>query len=44
MRAGWVHDLKIYCYTAEEKQWFVVMGKVSFYLASEVRKYDLVQR
>ena len=32
IRAGWVHELKIYCYTAEEEQRFVVMGKVRLWL------------
>ena len=29
MRAGWVHDLKIYPYSEVDENRFVIMGKVS---------------
>ena len=29
MRAGWVHDLKIYPYSEADENRFVIMGKVS---------------
>ena len=29
MRAGWVHDLKIYPYSVVDENRFVIMGKVS---------------